>query len=65
MPFYEYECRECGFRFEKLLSFAKRDEIERELACPSCGAKHPERMISAFATGSSTPAAGPSCGTGG
>ena len=33
MPIYEYECRNCGRRFERLQSF--HDEPVR--VCPHCG----------------------------
>ena len=35
MPNYEYECKECGHRFDKLLSVAKRFE-PRKWVCPNC-----------------------------
>jgi putative FmdB family regulatory protein len=69
MPFYEYECRECGEKFSALLSMSRRDELEATLPCPRCEAKGPRRLLSSFATGGSSPTAGgapaPSCGGGG
>lgn len=53
MPFYEYKCRECGTRFEEMISLSRREEEERELACPECGARAAERQISTFASLSS------------
>ena len=46
MPIYEYECRECGQRFEKMQSF--QDEPIR--VCPNCGGEtrrvlHPVGVI--------------------
>ena len=47
MPLYEYRCRECGERFEKLARFsASASEIE----CPKCGARKVDKLISAFST---------------
>ncbi len=42
MPLYEYQCKQCGNRFEKIQSFSAPDEKE----CPKCGAEV-ERLISA------------------
>jgi putative FmdB family regulatory protein len=33
MPTYEYECRDCGFEFEKFQSMTE----ERIKTCPECG----------------------------
>ncbi len=33
MPLYEYECQECGLRFERRQSFSE----ERVRTCPDCG----------------------------
>ncbi len=33
MPIYEYECQECGVRFERFQNFSD-DPIEK---CPECG----------------------------
>jgi putative FmdB family regulatory protein len=69
MAIYEYECRECGERFSALLSISKRDEAEKTLPCPACGAKGPRRLLSSFASsvkGSSPSGPAPGCdGAGG
>jgi len=41
MPIYEFECGECGARFEEL---AATGEV---VACPSCGAGDSRRLYSA------------------
>jgi putative FmdB family regulatory protein len=45
MPTYEYHCRSCGNEF------ARRERIEHHdpaaAACPKCGSKDVERVISA------------------
>lgn len=33
MPLYEYRCKKCGFRYEKIQKF----NAEPEAACPKCG----------------------------
>jgi putative FmdB family regulatory protein len=42
MPLYEYRCKACGHRFEKIQSFSAPDEKE----CPVCHGEV-ERLISA------------------
>jgi putative FmdB family regulatory protein len=44
MPIYEFECEECGARFEELLT----DE-SAEVSCPSCGSRRVRRLMSAVA----------------
>ncbi len=46
MPIYEYSCRACGARFEKLL---RRAEDAGEVDCPQCGGKGVEQELSVFA----------------
>ena len=42
MPLYEYECKKCGHRFEKIQKFS--DKMVKK--CPACGGQV-EQMISA------------------
>ncbi|HET6179524.1 MAG TPA: zinc ribbon domain-containing protein [Candidatus Sulfotelmatobacter sp.] len=42
MPLYEYECKKCGHRFEKIQKFS--DKVVKK--CPECGGQV-EQMISA------------------
>jgi putative FmdB family regulatory protein len=69
MPLYEYRCRECDHRFEVLQSSGEGGE---SLHCPQCGAGHPQKEFSTFAShssgtgASSLGASAPSgCGPGG
>ena len=41
MPIYEYECEECGYKFEKFQ--AMKDDVIKK--CPECG-KNVRRLIS-------------------
>jgi putative FmdB family regulatory protein len=41
MPIYEFECGECGARFEELVPTGEA------IACPSCGAEGSRRLYSA------------------
>ncbi len=50
MPIYEYECPNCGRRFE--LRRGVRDS-DNEVICPKCGSRQPRRVLSVFATGGS------------
>ena len=46
MPIFEYQCDDCGTRFEKLVRrAAQSDGIE----CPSCGQQHVTTQVSSFA----------------
>jgi len=65
MPIYEYACRDCGERFEKLVR-----RFGEGVACPSCAGANVDRQLSVFAVASPT-SRGPStaceagpCGTG-
>ncbi len=49
MPMYEYECRKCKERFEVL---QKVHEDNSSVCCPKCNADMPERLLSAFCSGS-------------
>lgn len=36
MPFYQYQCKECGHSFEEMLPVDRREEPV-EAKCPKCG----------------------------
>lgn len=40
MPIYEFECEDCGERFEELVG------AEATAACPACGAERVRRLYS-------------------
>jgi putative FmdB family regulatory protein len=40
MPIYEFECGECGARFEELVG------AEAAAACPACGSERTRRLLS-------------------
>ncbi|HWB84853.1 MAG TPA: zinc ribbon domain-containing protein [Bryobacteraceae bacterium] len=46
MPIYEYSCKDCGTKFEKLV---RRASDSGEIECPSCGQKHLQQELSTFA----------------
>lgn len=41
MPTYQYECKNCGHRFEAMKTISKRDES----VCPECGNTDNDRFI--------------------
>jgi putative FmdB family regulatory protein len=43
VPLYEYQCKDCGHRFEKIQKFS--DPLVTD--CPKCGKPSVEQMISA------------------
>jgi putative FmdB family regulatory protein len=43
MPIYEYECQDCGLRFEKMKSMSRSDEPE---ACPDCKVPDAKKLVS-------------------
>lgn len=45
MPTYEYECRSCHRRFERLQSFAAKPVS----VCPKCGKRSVKKLISSGA----------------
>lgn len=51
MPIYEYVCKTCGHKFEKLTSLASA-HLSSE--CPNCGAKSGERVLSKTSSGGSS-----------
>ena len=67
MPLYEYECEECGFKFEQLQKMTDEALVE----CPKCAKKSLRKLISAtgfqlkgngwYATDFKTPKEAPQC----
>jgi putative FmdB family regulatory protein len=48
MPMFEFQCRQCGHRFETLVLSATRSAT----SCPSCDGKDLEKLYSVFGTSS-------------
>jgi putative FmdB family regulatory protein len=55
VPIYEYECSECGERFEIFV----RGGEEEEMKCPECACENIERRLSTFAATTGAPDSGP------
>ena len=45
MPIYEYECLDCGRRFEKLLL-----KLDAQISCPDCGGRNAAKRPSLFSS---------------
>lgn len=43
MPIYEFECQDCGLRFDKLKSMSKMDDPE---SCPECKVPDAKKLVS-------------------
>ena len=66
MPIYEYECLDCGERFEVL---QRMGEGAANLTCPECGESRVTKQFSTFASSTGGPQAsaaslGGGCGSG-
>jgi putative FmdB family regulatory protein len=46
MPLYEYFCKNCGKRFDKMLRFSEANKVPE---CPYCSSKETSKQISTFA----------------
>ncbi len=65
MPIYEYECKQCGEPFEKMVPFSEADRLP---VCPRCKSEDTRQKISnIFSSGASASASGfssaDSCGS--
>ena len=47
MPLYEYQCKDCGDEFEKMVRFSEADQNP---ACPVCQSQNTKKKISVFAS---------------
>ena len=47
MPIYEYRCKKCQHKFDKLVPMSTDDS---EIECPACHEKLAERVVSLFGT---------------
>jgi putative FmdB family regulatory protein len=66
MPIYEYECKDCGKEFEKLMGFSDPDIESPE--CPGCESRQTHRRISkvsSYGGSSSSGYSSSSCGSSG
>ncbi len=62
MPVYQYVCRQCSHRFDRLVMG------QRRTTCPACASEDLERLLSVFAVGTRggrepAPTASGGCGT--
>ena len=57
MPIYEYTCKKCENKFEKLVRSMSSTEA---ILCPECGSKQTERELSVFAVSADAGRSAPS-----
>ena len=49
MAVYEFECQECGERFELTMSISDHDRLKKEPpACPKCEKTETRQLVSMF-----------------
>lgn len=46
MPTYSFECRDCGKKFQAILSFREFEEGKRK--CPKCGSRKVVQVLEVF-----------------
>ncbi len=46
MPLFEYECKKCGKKFEKLIFSSDKNPIK----CPKCGSEETKKLLSLFSS---------------
>jgi putative FmdB family regulatory protein len=63
MPIYEYHCKQCGAKFDKLVKLSTKPF---EIECPKCGARKAEKAVSRLGLTSNSSSGkslgAPSCG---
>lgn len=45
MPIYDYRCKKCREEFEQYRGI---NDSDADVACPGCGEKNPQRVLSSF-----------------
>jgi putative FmdB family regulatory protein len=49
MAVYEFECRDCGKRFELTMPMSEHDRVKSEPpGCPECGKRDTHQLVSLF-----------------
>ena len=63
MPIYEYQCEDCGEKFEKLVPMSAKTNPP----CPKCSSEHVKKKISMVASSQSgcSSCSSTSCSSGG
>jgi len=46
MPTYDFQCKDCGKEFSKLMTISQRDKKKAE--CPHCQGKKVSQLMSGF-----------------
>ena len=61
MPLYEYQCKKCKKKFEKLVSIS---ESGNPVKCPDCDSEETEKLLSTFSATVGSNSVGASCSPG-
>ena len=49
MAVYEFECGDCGERFEVTMAMSEHDRLKEQApACPKCGKTETHQLVSTF-----------------
>ncbi len=49
MAIYEFECQDCGKRFDLTMAISEHDRVkEQPPACPDCGKRETRQLASTF-----------------
>lgn len=60
MPIFDFKCDSCGAVFEELVASS-----DSPAPCPKCKSEKTKKLVSGFATNSSSSNSAPSCGSAG
>ncbi len=44
LPFYDFECKDCGHRFTLMISWKEKDTA----TCPGCGSGNLRQLVTSF-----------------
>ncbi len=51
MAIYEFECKDCGNRFEVSVPISEHDRLKQQPpACPKCGKTEVQQLVSIFSS---------------
>lgn len=59
MPIFDFQCKDCGNKFDLMISNKDKDKAQ----CPQCGSRDVKQLLSMFATSSGTSASANACQT--
>lgn len=48
MPTYEYRCKKCEHRFERMMPIGEHERRKTKPACPECNSRSVEQVVGVF-----------------